>query len=409
VADRVQRVAPFLKLDRDPYLVVADGRLVWLVDAYTTSDRYPYSQRVVERAGGAALPGVPGAPAGAPRASPPDVAGAPGGNQIGFFPRVAFNYVRNSVKATVDAHDGTITLYLADPADPVVRTYGAIYPGLFRPLEAMPAALRAHVRYPEDLFRVQTEILRAYHVQDPQVFYNGEDLWSTAQETLGGRRQPVEPYYVIMRLPGEAREEFLLMLPFTPATRDNMIAWLAARSDGADYGKLLLYKFPKDRLVYGPAQIDARIDQDPIISAQLTLWNQQGSRVIRGNLLVIPIGNSTLYVEPIYLQAERSQLPELKRVIVATGNRLAMEATLEEGLARLFGPETAEAPPGGPAAPAAPAAPAPTAPTSGAARAAREIYQRAVEALRAGDFARFGEELRRLEEQLAELERGAAP
>jgi uncharacterized membrane protein (UPF0182 family) len=230
-------------------------------------------------------------------------------------------------------------------------------------------------------------------------------------EQVAGERAPVEPYYVIMRLPGETREEFLLMLPFTPASRQNMIAWLGARSDGDRYGQLVLYRFPKDRLIYGPAQIDARIDQEPTISAQLTLWNQQGSKVVRGNLLVIPIGGSTLYVEPIYLQAESNQLPELRRVVVATGNRLVMEPTLEEGLARLFGADTGLPVPGapgglpGPPGPApGPAPPAVSPAASAAAREARAAYQRALEALRNGDFARFGEELRNLDERLRQLE-----
>jgi uncharacterized membrane protein (UPF0182 family) len=281
----------------------------------------------------------------------------------------------------------------------------------------MPAGLRQHVRYPEDLFRVQAQILRAYHVQDPRIFYNGEDVWGTATETVGERRIPVEPYYVVMRIPGEPREEFLLMFPFTPATRDNMVAWLAARSDGGDYGTLLIIKYPRDRLIYGPSQIDARIDQDPVISQQLTLWNQQGSRVIRGNLLVFPIGASNLYVEPIYLQAETSRLPELKRVIVANGNRLVMEVTLDDALSRLFGQEFGPptVPPAG-SAPAAVPGPAPgtgppqtpVAPSpqvAAAAGAARETYQRALDALRAGEFARFGEELRALETQLSDIER----
>ncbi len=409
VRERVQRLAPFLRLDGDPYLVVADGKLYWMVDGYTTTDRFPYAQRIVERVG------PPARETAITGQQTPTAGGAP----PVVFRRTAYNYIRNSAKIVVDAYDGSVAIYLADATDPIAQTYAAIFPDVFRPLAEMPASLRQHVRYPEDLFRAQAEILRRYHVQDPQVFYNGEDLWSLPAESTGSQRVPVEPYYVIMRLPGQAREEFVLILPFTPATRDNMVAWLAARSDGAEYGKLLLYKFPRDRLIYGPAQIDARIDQDPTISAQLTLWNQMGSRVIRGNLLVIPIGASTLYVEPIYLQAEASRLPELKRVVLATGNRLVMEPTLGEAIARIFGPETAQAlgtgvapaPPG--AAPVAGRAPPETGVTdaraAAAARAAREAYQRALEALRAADFARFGEELRALDERLRELEQAATP
>jgi uncharacterized membrane protein (UPF0182 family) len=372
VQERVSTIAPFLQLDGDPYIVVADGRLIWMLDAYTTTNRYPYSQ--------------------------PYPFAEPGRRFTGI------NYIRNSVKVTVDAYDGTTTFYIADPTDPLVQTYAAIFPGLFVPLDAMPAALRAHLRYPEDLFRVQAGMYLTYHMQNPTVFYNREDVWSIPFERFGDNRQPVEPYYTIMRLPGEAREEFLLMLPLAPANRDNMIAWLAARCDEPHYGKLLVYKYPKDKLIYGPFQIETRIDQDPTIAAQFTLWNQSGSRVIRGNLLVIPVGNSNLYVEPIYLQAAQGPLPELKRVVVATGNRIAMEPTLEAALARLFAGQPAEAP--------LPAAPRPgegvgppgASPAAAAvARSAHEHYRRAQEALRAGDWARYGEELRALEADLQRL------
>jgi hypothetical protein len=268
---------------------------------------------------------------------------------------------------------------------------------------------------------VQTEILRSYHVTDPQVFYNGEDVWSLAFEGTADQRTVVEPYYLILRLPGEARSEFVLVSPFTPRGRENMSGWLAARNDAPNYGQLVLYKYPRDRLVYGPSQVRQRINQDPGISQQITLWDQQGSEVLYGNLLVVPIGRSTLYVQPLYLQralseAERAgtvpigqRLPELKRVIIATGNRLAMEPSLEEALTRLFGADPAApgqtgttTPPGQAGPPGAPAQPSPVVTES--ARAARATYQRALEALRAGDFARFGEELRRLDEQLAALE-----
>ncbi len=442
IRDRVRRLAPFLKLDRDPYIVAADGRLIWIIDAYTTSDRYPYAQRTVER-------GTDADPIPVPGGTAPDTARTTGAGRETVaatftMPRI-YNYIRNSVKITVDAYDGTVTFYLVDTTDPIALAYARMFPTLIRPISAMPEALRAHLRYPEDLFQVQSNVLNTYHVQDPQVFYNGEDVWTGAAEIIGDRRQPVQPYYVMMRIPGETREEFLLMLPFTPANRDNMIAWLAARSDGAEYGKLVLFKFPKDRLVYGPAQIDARIDQDPAISSQLTLWNQQGSRVIRGHLLVIPIGASTLYVEPIYLQAETSKMPELIRVVVASGNRVIMEPTLEEGLAKLFVTDAPEGSPGGSvispstatgtaratappgvAPPAARITPVPTnkggatlvptpqttAPVSGSApvgrqsvRDARSAYDRALDALKAGDFSRFGTELRTLDDRLRDMER----
>src|SRR5581483_10356666 len=301
IVERVERIAPFLVLDSDPYLVVADGQLWWMIDAYTTSDRFPYSQ--------------PLAPGG----------GAPG-----------LNYIRNSVKITVNAYDGSVGLYQADSQDPLLRAYAAMFPGLLRPLAEMPASLRAHIRYPEDLFRVQAYIFQTFHMQDPRVFYNKEDVWDVPFEKLYGQQEPVDPYYVIMRLPNASHGEFLLMQPFTPRSKDNMIAWLAGRSDGDSYGKLLVYKYPKEKLVYGPLQVEGRIDQDPQISAQFTLWSTAGSQVIRGNLLVIPIGTSNLYVEPIYLQAQNGRIPELKRVVVSTGSRVVMEPSLREALASLY-------------------------------------------------------------------------
>ncbi|MCX6021088.1 MAG: UPF0182 family protein, partial [Chloroflexi bacterium] len=297
VRSRVGRIAPFLTLDRDPYIVINNGRLVWMLDAYTTSNRYPYSEP--QRAG--------------------------------------FNYVRNSVKVTVDAYDGSVKFYMADPDDPLVQTYARIYPGMFLPYSEMPPGLKSHIRYPEDLFNWQADTYRVYHMQDPQVFYNKEDAYDRPREIYLDKEQPMTPYYVIMHLPDNPRSEFLLMLPFTPVNKNNTIAWLAARADGEEYGKLLAYNFPKDRLVFGPLQIESRINQDPAISRELTLWSQAGSRVLRGNLLMIPIDRSFIYVEPIYLQSDTSQLPELKRVIVASGNTLVMEPSLQEALVRLFG------------------------------------------------------------------------
>ncbi|MEK7363182.1 MAG: UPF0182 family protein, partial [candidate division NC10 bacterium] len=249
VAKRVRQIAPFLRFDRDPYLVITDdGRLVWMIDGYTVSDRYPYSQPV----------------------------------------RDLGNYIRNSVKATVDAYHGTVTFYLADPTDPVIRTYARAFPGLFKSLGQMPADLQRHIRYPEDLFSIQAKMYATYHMEEPQVFYNKEDLWAIPRRTVEGRDREMEPYYTIMRLPGEKKEEFILLTLFNPSRRDNMIAWLAARTDPPNYGRLIVYNFPKAKLVYGPRQIDARIDQDPNISQQLSLWNQRGSTTIRGSLLAIP-------------------------------------------------------------------------------------------------------------------------
>ena len=237
----------------------------------------------------------------------------------------------------MDAYDGSVDLYVMDPEDPVLAAYRRAFPELFRPLADLPAGLRAHLRYPQDLFQAQVTRYAAYHMQDPQVFYNKEDLWTVPLEKFGGTTVPMEPYYVLMRLPGEERLEFMLMLPMTPQGRDNLIAWVAARSDFPDYGGMVTFKLPKERLIYGPMQVEALIDQNTEISRQLALWDQRGSRVLRGNLLVIPIDHSLLYVEPVYLVAEQNDLPQLKRMIVAHGGRVAMEPTLEGALAALFG------------------------------------------------------------------------
>jgi uncharacterized membrane protein (UPF0182 family) len=288
-----------------------------------------------------------------------------------------------------------MTAYISAPDDPLIRSYAAIFPGLFQPLEQMPPDLRAHLRYPQDLFRIQSRVFATYHMQDPQIFYNKEDLWSIPQKG----EQDMEPYYTIMKLPGESREEFVLMNPYTPAKRDNMTAWLAARSDGAHYGKLIVYLFPKQKLVYGPRQIEARIDQDSAISQQLTLWTQRGSQAIRGSLLVIPIEDALLYVEPLYLSASESgALPELRRVIVVFGNQLVMEPDLETALARLFGGRAPEA------RPATATTTATSDQTASAlTRAALEHYRAAQRAVREGQWDTYGAELRRLEQVLEEL------
>jgi uncharacterized membrane protein (UPF0182 family) len=309
------------------------------------------------------------------------------------------NYIRNSVKVVVDAYNGTVDFYLMDSADPIAATYQRIFPGLFKPFAAMPPDLQTHIRYPEDLFRIQAEIYQVYHMEAADVFYNREDLWQFPREPEGGGTTLMAPYYIIMRLPGETQAEFFLMLPMVPSRRDNMIAWLAARCDPPDYGKLIVYEFPKDKLVYGPFQIEALINQNTEISQQLTLWNQMGSRVIRGNLLVIPIENSILYVSPLYLRAVQGQLPELKRVIAAYGDRVVMKETLTEALAALFE---------GGAAPAVPSASAGTplaGPAADRAREALDHYNLAIERLKSGDWTGFGTELNMMRGLLEDMNR----
>jgi uncharacterized membrane protein (UPF0182 family) len=300
VQERVTQVAPFLKLDADPYAVLSEGKLYWIQDAYTTSDRFPYSN---------------------PHAD----------NSIG-----ALNYIRNSVKVIVDMYNGTVSFYIMDPHDPVLALYQRAFPGVFHNLSDLSADLKLHLRYPQDLFAIQATQYQSFHMTDPQVFYNREDLWAPPQEKYDGKLTPMEPYYILMKLPGSDQLEYLLMSPFTPQNRDNMISWLAARSDFPDYGKMLFYALPKDKLTYGPNQVGAMIDQSTTISEQLTLWDQKGSGVIRGKLVVIPIENSFLYVVPLYLRAEGTNFPQLKRVIVATGDKVVMEPTLDGALNALF-------------------------------------------------------------------------
>ncbi|MGB4451628.1 MAG: UPF0182 family protein, partial [Bacillota bacterium] len=296
IKTRVQRIAPFLTYDEDPYLVLADGRLFWIWDAYTVSSYYPFSQPV----------------------------------------QAGFNYIRNSVKVVIDAYNGDVTFYLSDPSDPVAATLSKIFKSLFKPFDDMPDDLKAHLRYPVDLFEIQAQVLCVYHVTEPDTFYSRGDNWEFPVEVYGEQRVRVSPYYVYMKTPGEERAEYLLILPLVPSGKDNMAGWLMARCDVPRLGELVLYTFPKDRLVYGPMQIESRIDQNPEISQDLTLWSQRGSKVIRGNLLVIPIDTSILYVEPLYLLAEQSELPELRRVIVAFGDSVAMGDTLDEALRAVF-------------------------------------------------------------------------
>ena len=366
IQDRVRSLAPFLRLDHDPYIVISNGRLYWMQDAYTTSNWFPYAH---------------------PQAN----------GEI--------NYIRNSVKAVIDAYNGTISLYVADPTDPILATYRNIFPTLFKPLAAMPSDLQQHIRYPEDLFYMQALEYRAYHMEAPEVFYNREDLWQFPREPTdanNARYEPARmaPYYIMMRLPGDPHAEFFLMLPMVPSQRENMIAWLAARCDPPDYGKLIVYEFPKEKLVYGPFQIEARINQNTKISQQMSLWNQMGSRVIRGNLLVVPIENSILYVSPLYLRAETGQLPELKRVIAAYGDRVVMEETLPAALAALF---EESAPATAPPASAASVGTYAAGPADERARQALGHYDKALERLKAGDWAGFGAELDALRPLLEQL------
>ena len=370
----MKKIAPFITFDRDAYLVISQGgRLFWIIDGYTTSDRYPYSE--------------------------------PGDQRV--------NYIRNSVKAVVDAYNGTVAFYLTDSEDPVIQAYAKAFPGFVKPLETMPEDLRRHIRYPQDLFSIQARMYTTYHMQDPQVFYNKEDLLSIPrkteerQEEVMGRvmertvEREINPYYMIMRLPGEEKEEFVLLLPFTPNKKDNMRAWLAARSDPPHYGKLIALDFPKTKLIYGPRQIDARIDQDAFISQQLSLWSQRGSQVIRGSMLAIPIEKSLIYVQPLYLAAETGSLPELKRVITAFGNQIAMEETLDQSLQQIFGSGRARE------RPQIAALPETGGDRKDLARRALEHYSRSQEFLRQGDWTRYGEELKKVESALKELQETA--
>ena len=382
IRDIVNGVAPFLTYDNDAYIVVSnDGRLFWMMDAYTESSYFPYSTHH-------------------------EVAGH------------RLNYIRNSVKVVIDAYNGTTRFYVFDDKDPIIAAYRRIFPSLFQDANQMPADLRAHVRYPETLVRAQAEVYSLYHTQNPKVLFQREDVWSIAQhvevnEKGEKKSRPIDPYFVLMQLPGEElKNEFVLILPFTPANRNNMIGWMAGRSDGENYGKLLVYNFPKSRVIDGPVQIEARIDQDPQLSGQFTLWNQQGSRVIRGHLLVIPIGRSLMFVEPIYLQAQRSPMPELRLVVLATQEKLGYGQTFEGAMNSLFGEAATK-----PVAPEEPGS-APTQPTPSATptqdlqqlgdRAVQEFedYQRLTSQ---GKLGEAGQKLEQLKRTLEEIRQKAKP
>jgi uncharacterized membrane protein (UPF0182 family) len=359
IDERLQRIAPFLRFEGDPYIVVAGGRLYWMEDAYTTSDSYPYST-----------------PA-----------------------RSDINYIRNSVKIVVDAYQGTTNFYLADPSDPIAVAIGRAFPGLLRALDQMPADLRAHIRYPHHLFAMQTAMFATYHMTNPAVFYNKEDQWELP--SLDEDKEPMQPYYTIMRLPGETKAEFIQMVPLNPRRKDNLAAWVVAESDAPHYGRLIVFRFPKQKVVFGPRQVVSRINQDQTISPQITLWNQQGSEVIQGTLLVIPIEESLLYIRPLYLRSQGGKIPELKRVIVAYRDSIVMEPTLDGALARLFGAAERQTPPTTEAPVQANAAAAPAAGDVNALLAeARAHFERAIAAQRQGDWATYGEEQKLLGEAL---------
>ncbi len=351
---RINKLAPWLTLDGDAYPALIDGRIVWIVDAYTTSSHYPYSQ---------------------------------------YFRGV--NYVRNSVKVTVDAYDGTTTLWGFDPDDPILKAWGSIFPGLITDEREIPDEVRAHFRYPEDLFSLQAEVYKTYHMTDPRDFYNKEDAWEIPGEREGA---PLQPYYLLMQLPGEAAEAFHLVQPFTPRNRDNMIGWMSVNCDPTEYGKRIVYAFPQGRVVLGPEQVSARINQDDVIAPQLTLWSQRGSQVIFGNMLVLPLEESVVYVQPLYLQAEQTAIPELARVIVAYADKVEMAPDLETALLAIFGERPAPEP-GEPGEPGLPAN----------AQLAQELYEQAVEAQRAGDWAEYGRLIDELGRVLEELAGPAAP
>ncbi len=358
IHDRVRAIAPFLMYDADPYLVVSEGNLYWMIDAYTTTESFPYSER---------------------------------------FGLNGTNYIRNSVKVVVNAYSGDVTFYVIDQ-EPLITTYQKMFPNLFTDFSAMPEDLKKHIRYPEDLFALQAEVYATYHMTDPRVFYNREDQWKIPNELYSGNMIKMEPYYVLLNLPGTNNQSsFIMMTPFTPTGKDNMIGWMGAKSDPSDYGEKVVYQFPKQELIYGPIQIESRIDQDTEISQRMTLWSQSGSRVIRGNLLVIPIGESLLYVEPVYLRASGgSSIPQLKRVIVAYGDRLAMRSDLNASLQAVFGEEVNET------------IPDDQEPVEGDLQElitqAVEIYDEAQSLLQQGDFSGYADRIEQLGDILDQLD-----
>jgi uncharacterized protein len=379
VLARAQELAPFLTFDSDPYVVIVDGRTYWILDAYTTGSTYPYSQTVTFQQNGS---------------NPVDI-----------------NYVRNSVKVVIDAYEGTADFYVIDPKDPIIKAYQATFPSMFKPIDAMPAGLRAHLRVPIDLFDIQVQIYATYHITDPNIFFSKEDVWDipTAQTSPGSALTPVQPYYVLFRLPGEQNPEFLLIMPFTPRGKQNMVSWVAARNDGAHYGEYVSYILPKDKVIFGPQQVASRINQDPAISRDFTLFHQAGSSVVQGNLLVVPIGDSFLYFEPIYLQAtSASGLPELKKVILADSVNVAYADTLQQAIDQLVG--TSTAPPSTTPTPTT-FTPAQVAQVANLVTQANLHYAAAYAALKAGDLTTFANEMATVGQLLQQLQQitGVAP
>jgi uncharacterized protein len=388
LSDRLGLVAPFLRYDKDPYLVVTgDGRLVYIQDAYTVSDRFPNAQPFDPQALG----------------QDSGLAGDP------------INYIRNSVKIVMDAYDGTMTFYVADPSDPIIRAYQGVFPTLFKPIADLPADLRPHLRVPEELFNVQTRTYATYHVTDPVTLFQKSDVWAVPTFTAAGSTLAEEAYYVVMRMPGEQDPEFLLLQPMVPSGKQNMIAWVAARNDPANYGQVRVFDFPRGSLVFGPGQIQSRIDQDSTISAQVTLWDQAGSTVVRGNLIVVPVQDSLLYLEPIYLPSSTSKFPEFKKIVVASSSRVVWGDTLADALRLLLG-GSGTTPPGGSPAPGSSPAPSPSpapsgpvaSPPSGDVAAliqyANLHFERAQTALRNGDFATYGSEIKLVQDALRQLD-----
>lgn len=354
IKERVRKIMPYLEYDRDPYMVTANNKLYWIMDAYTTSDRYPYSEP--------------------------------------FDKSTGVNYIRNSVKVVVDAYNGNTDYYIVDKKDPIAATFKNIYPSLFKDSEEMPAELKAHMRYPNALFELQARVYSRYHMKDVKVFYQDEDLWDIANEIYGTKERPMTPNYYIMNLPGEKNAEFVNSMAFTPRDKKNMTGLLVARNDGKDYSKLVLYKLPKSKVVYGPRQIEAQIDQDTEISKEFSLWNSAGSKYSRGNMFVIPIEQSLLYVEPVYLEASESSIPEVKRVIVAYGDKIAYKKTLGEALEAMFGEGSSNE-----------EQPEKVKTQSDLIKEAKSTYKKAVEAQKKGDWAEYGKEMKRLEKILEKL------